>query len=142
MATPCGFESHHRHHVGAKSALLRRSFVPMEKRTSSARSLAPPFRPRFASLDSRSVFDRGRNEISGMKPPGNPGSIDFSMFPGLSLVYYIHGNPKVHGIAGDTSLLLDLFGLIHSPTGPVRSVLIVHTGHPCKFRQLRNCLRS
>ena len=32
------------------------------KRTSSARSLAPPFRPRFASPDSRSVFDRGRNE--------------------------------------------------------------------------------
>ena len=32
------------------------------KRTSSARSLAPPFRPRFVSPDSRSVFDRGRNE--------------------------------------------------------------------------------
>jgi hypothetical protein len=40
---PCRFESGHRHHVGAKSALLRRLFMPMAKKTSSARSLAPPF---------------------------------------------------------------------------------------------------
>ena len=30
-------------HVGAKSALLRRLFMPKAKKTSSARSLAPPF---------------------------------------------------------------------------------------------------
>ena len=30
-------------HVGAKSALLRRLFMPMAKKMSSARSLAPPF---------------------------------------------------------------------------------------------------
>ena len=29
---PCGFESHHRHHDGTKSALLRRLFMPMAKR--------------------------------------------------------------------------------------------------------------
>ena len=28
----CGFESRHRHHVGAKSALLRRSFIPVEQK--------------------------------------------------------------------------------------------------------------
>ena len=32
VAIPCGFKSHFRHHVGAKSALLRRLFVPMAKR--------------------------------------------------------------------------------------------------------------
>ena len=43
VATSCRFESDYRHHVGAKSALLRRLFMPMAKKTSSARSLAPPF---------------------------------------------------------------------------------------------------
>ena len=32
VAIPCGFESHHRHHVGAKSALLRRSFFAFSKK--------------------------------------------------------------------------------------------------------------
>ena len=53
--TPCGFESHHRHHVGAKSALLRRLFMPVAKKTSSARSLAPPFQLRPAALGSQLV---------------------------------------------------------------------------------------
>ena len=38
-----GFESLRAYHVGAKSALLRRLFMPMAKKTSSARFLAPPF---------------------------------------------------------------------------------------------------
>ena len=37
-------------HVGAKSALLRRLFMPMAKKTSSARSLAPPFQIEPAAL--------------------------------------------------------------------------------------------
>lgn len=37
-------------HVGAKSALLRRLFMPMAKKTSSARSLAPPFQIEPTSL--------------------------------------------------------------------------------------------
>ena len=37
-------------HVGAKSALLRRLFMPMAKKTSSARSLAPPFKNESTSL--------------------------------------------------------------------------------------------
>ena len=38
-----GFESPPGHHVGAKSALLRRFFMLTHKKASSARSLAPPF---------------------------------------------------------------------------------------------------
>ncbi len=38
-----GFESPLGHHVGAKSALLRRFFMLMHKKAPSARSLAPPF---------------------------------------------------------------------------------------------------
>ena len=53
VAIPCGFESHHRHHVGAKSALLRRLFVPAARKTSSARSLAPPSQLRPATLGSQ-----------------------------------------------------------------------------------------
>ena len=49
----CGFESRHRHHVGAKSALLRRLFMPAAQKTSSARSLAPPLQPRPAALGSQ-----------------------------------------------------------------------------------------
>ena len=52
---PCRFESGHRHHVGAKSALLRRLFVPAAKKTSSARSLAHPFQIEPAALG----FDLG-----------------------------------------------------------------------------------
>ena len=37
-------------HVGAKSALLRRLFIPMAKKTSSARFLAPPFQITTAVL--------------------------------------------------------------------------------------------
>ena len=40
-------------HVGAKSALLRRLFMPGAKKTSSARSLAPPLQPRPAALGSQ-----------------------------------------------------------------------------------------
>ncbi len=42
-------------HVGAKSALLRRLFVPAAKKTSSARSLAHPFQIEPAALG----FDLG-----------------------------------------------------------------------------------
>ena len=42
-------------HVGAKSALLRRLFMPVAKKTSSARSLAPPFQLRPAALGSQLV---------------------------------------------------------------------------------------
>lgn len=42
-------------HVGAKSALLRRLFVPAAKKTSSARSLAHPFQIEPAVLG----FDLG-----------------------------------------------------------------------------------
>ena len=42
-------------HVGAKSALLRRLFMPMTKKTSSARSLAPPFQIEPASLGFKFV---------------------------------------------------------------------------------------
>src|SRR5699024_10284819 len=42
-------------HVGAKSALLRRLFMPMAKKTSSARSLAPPFQLRPTPLGSQLV---------------------------------------------------------------------------------------
>ena len=52
---PCRFESGHRHHVGAKPALLRRLFVPAAKKTSSARSLAHPFQIEPAVLG----FDLG-----------------------------------------------------------------------------------
>ena len=45
-----GFESLQAHHVGAKSALLRRIFMFMAKKTSSVRSLAPPFQVTTASL--------------------------------------------------------------------------------------------
>ena len=51
VATSCRFESDYRHHVGAKSALLRRLFMPMAKKTSSARSLATSF---FISWQSSS----------------------------------------------------------------------------------------
>ena len=42
-------------HVGAKSALLRRLFMPKAKKTSSARSLAHPFQLRPAALGSQLV---------------------------------------------------------------------------------------
>ena len=42
-------------HVGAKSALLRRLFMPVAKKTSSARSLAPPLQLRPAALGSQLV---------------------------------------------------------------------------------------
>ena len=45
-----GFESPLGHHVGAKSALLRRLFMLTHKKASSARSLAPPFQIATASL--------------------------------------------------------------------------------------------
>ena len=54
-AIPRGFESHPLRHVGAKSALLRRLFMHEAKKTSSARSLAPPFQLRPAALGSRLV---------------------------------------------------------------------------------------
>ena len=54
-AIPRGFESHPLRHVGAKSALLRRLFMPVAKKTSSARSLAPPFQLRPAALGSQLV---------------------------------------------------------------------------------------
>ena len=50
-----GFESPLGHHVGAKSALLRRFFMLTHKKASSARSLAPPFQIATASLG----FDLG-----------------------------------------------------------------------------------
>ena len=52
---PCGFDPHYPYHVGAKSALLRRLFMPEAKKTSSARSLAPPFQLRPAALGSQLV---------------------------------------------------------------------------------------
>ena len=48
------FESPRVHHVGAKSALLRRLFMPMAKKDALARSLASPFRIEPAGL--RFVF--------------------------------------------------------------------------------------
>lgn len=44
-------------HVGAKSALLRRLFLPMAKKTSSARSLAPPLQIEPALLGFDLVLD-------------------------------------------------------------------------------------
>ena len=38
------------HHVGAKSALFRRLFMPTAKKTSSAHSLAPPLQIATAAL--------------------------------------------------------------------------------------------
>ena len=43
-------------HVGAKSALLRRLFMPAAKKTSSARSLAHPFQIEPAALGFDLVF--------------------------------------------------------------------------------------
>ena len=40
------------HHVGAKYALLRRFFMPLHKKASSARSLAPPLQIEPAALGS------------------------------------------------------------------------------------------
>ena len=63
MLSACGFESHQAHHVGAKSAPL---IIPTQKGGDfSYRSLAPPFRPRFASLDSRT----GLNAASKVSTP-------------------------------------------------------------------------
>ena len=45
-------------HLGAKSALLRRLFMPMAKKTSSARSLAPPFQITTAYAGLRFGFWR------------------------------------------------------------------------------------
>ena len=47
---------HHSHHVGAKSALLRRFLFLSKQKTSSARSLAPPFQTEPASLGFGLVF--------------------------------------------------------------------------------------
>ena len=52
----CRFESGHRHHAGAKSALLRRSFVSTKKRTSFARILAPPLKIAIADAGLRFCF--------------------------------------------------------------------------------------
>ena len=45
-------------HVGAKRTLLRRLFMPMAKKTSSARSLAPPFQITTAYAGLRFGFWR------------------------------------------------------------------------------------
>ena len=66
VATSCGFESHHRHHVGAKSALLRRLFMPMAKKTSSARSLAPPFQIEPAALGFDLVLGRNPGALASI----------------------------------------------------------------------------
>ena len=47
---PCGFDSHYPYHVGAKFALLRRSFIPAEQ---NAHSLAPPFQTQTAATGLR-----------------------------------------------------------------------------------------
>ena len=47
---PCGFDSHYPYHVGAKFALLRRSFIPAEQ---NAHSLAPPFQTQPAATGLR-----------------------------------------------------------------------------------------
>ena len=60
------FESPHSDHVGAKSALLRRLFMPAAKKPSSARSLAPPFQLRPAVLGSQLVC-RPRAACSSIK---------------------------------------------------------------------------
>ena len=49
-----GFESPPGHHVGASCISLAPTFLQKSERTHSA---APPFQPRFASLDSRLVLD-------------------------------------------------------------------------------------
>ena len=57
MLSACGFESLQAHHVGAKSAPF---MIPTQTGGDfSCCSLAPPFRPRFASLDSRPGLDSG-----------------------------------------------------------------------------------
>ena len=61
---PCRFESGHRHHVGAKSALLRRLFMPAAKKTSSARSLAPPFQTATAGVGLRFGFLNAHGYLS------------------------------------------------------------------------------
>ena len=45
-----GFKSCQTHHVGAKFALLRRSFIPAEQ---NAHSLAPPFQTQTAATGLR-----------------------------------------------------------------------------------------
>ena len=61
----CRFESGHRHHAGAKSALLRRSFVSTKKRTSFARILAPPLKIAIADAGLRFCFSDSAGIHSG-----------------------------------------------------------------------------
>ena len=53
----------HMTHVGAKSALLRRLFILTDKKTPSARSLAPPLKIVTAEAGSRFCFWVGRPPI-------------------------------------------------------------------------------
>ena len=53
-------------HVGAKSALLRRLFMPMAKKTSSARSLAPPFQIEPAVLGFDLVLGRNLEALASI----------------------------------------------------------------------------
>ena len=53
----------HMTHVGAKSALLRRLFILTDKKTPSARSLAPPLKIVTADAGSRFCFWVGRPPI-------------------------------------------------------------------------------
>ena len=71
-------------HVGAKSALLRRLFIPMAKKTSSARFLAPPFQITTAVLGCDLVL--GANLKPGyLYGCDSPGYIQVSRTSGKSL---------------------------------------------------------
>ena len=85
-----GFKSLLLRHVGAKSALLRRLFMPVAKKTSSARSLAPPLQTGPAALGSGLVLGAilvacaSFSAIKYTRPQGFPCGRVFSVRDSLS----------------------------------------------------------
>ena len=82
-----------RTNVGAKSALLRRLFMPMTKKTSSARSLAPPLQITTAALGCDLVFGANLKAAASIvlrcsKNPERDRVRDFYFFQGLLFVHH------------------------------------------------------
>lgn len=83
VAIPCGFESHLRHHVGAKSALLRRLFSACGKKD-AIRTLpcsSFPTATRFAGSQLAGRPAGGillQSEVSGGPVPSRPGAVRFA----------------------------------------------------------------
>ena len=76
-------------HVGAKFALLRRLFMPMAKKPSSARSLAPPLQTAPASL--------GCDLVLRVEMPRRCTDLVRQLerlLPPLHIVYLSHGLPS------------------------------------------------